>query len=73
MARGNRSLAMKKIKAVHQSRYGGTPKKTWAMDGFKGKKYDDLIDALSANRRVVRAAPAFEKTYTLIRNGVVVG
>ena len=34
MGTKNRSLEMKTIKARHQSRYGGTPKKRWSLDGW---------------------------------------
>jgi hypothetical protein len=74
MAKGNRNLAAKHAKACQQRRYGGAPKKTWALDTFKGKAYDDLISDIVADRRVRRvvSAPVFTPVYTLIRNGVVV-
>lgn len=34
MSKKNRSLEMKTIKARHQFRYGGTPKKVWSLDGW---------------------------------------
>ena len=38
MGTKNRSLEMKTIKARHQSRYGGTPKKRWSLDTLPAAK-----------------------------------
>jgi len=34
--KGNRNLAQKMAKHIQQRRYGGTPRKTWALDTTAG-------------------------------------
>lgn len=36
MARGNRNLAAKAMKHAQDRRYGGAPRKTWALDTSAG-------------------------------------
>ena len=36
MAKGNRALAHKMTKHIQDKRYGGTPRKTWALDTTPG-------------------------------------
>jgi hypothetical protein len=60
MAKGNRSLAAKAMKHSQDRRYGGAPRKTWALDttagNFAPRGFTTPSDKADARETLARIA-----------------